>query len=287
MTLLGRGEYGEVYLLNNWKEGKLRVLTELRKAMTNCAIDGSTRIGKHLEFNVAIKRMSTSYYGEEISYLREAMLHKTAEQRGASVPKFLFAGLIPDGSFIIAMEAIRGLPLNKAFKIALNDGGLDAARSMYMDVEEAVLGLWTRGIFHADLHANNVMVRDDNSEPVIIDFGFAGYLPDELVQLMKTLPKGMDIRKKWMILQKYVDGVILERKSEGFKKFSLVPEDARYNPDGLLFRWMSKVRASFFPSSPSPLRTDNSIKYGPPLSNTPMSKSTKDPNSKIQQFRKI
>lgn len=87
---------------------------------------------------------------------------------------------------MLTMELVEGVPLNKAqAQLAqLPDDERDQLASALLDsVLEQVL---VNGIFHADLHPGNLLLRPDNTLGMI-DFGAVGILEKSMRELLATL----------------------------------------------------------------------------------------------------
>lgn len=79
------------------------------------------------------------------------------------------------GPTVLVLERIHGVPLSKAHTILASLSGLarrDLAEQLFMLVARQVLAT---GVFHADLHAGNIIV-DEAGRAGLIDFGAVGRL---------------------------------------------------------------------------------------------------------------
>ncbi|QCP06125.1 AarF/ABC1/UbiB kinase family protein [Brevibacterium sp. CS2] len=125
----------------------------------------------------AIARGFLETLAEELDYrgevrhtiaLREATAH--LEDSVVRIPQ-----VYPElsGERVIVLERIRGVPLAKAGPVleGLSDiARADIARDLFLMVARQVL---IKGIFHADLHAGNIMI-DTSGRAGLIDFGSVG-----------------------------------------------------------------------------------------------------------------
>lgn len=143
-----------------------------------------TRMGRNLRME-SVARGFTATLLDELDYGIEATntemirrgLHAIAQQDGdasidISVPRLFPAA---SGTRILTMDFVEGVPLSRAGERlhAMSPDEREAlAAGLMSTVIEQIL---VQGVFHADLHPGNVILRDDGSL-VLIDFGAVGIL---------------------------------------------------------------------------------------------------------------
>jgi len=83
---------------------------------------------------------------------------------------------------ITIMEALDGAVTLSNYIVAKQG----ISRQVLKGVEKAVTDLWLCGMYHGDLHANNVIVQEDGGHVQIIDFGFTIRLPASKMGALKA-----------------------------------------------------------------------------------------------------
>lgn len=149
--LLGRGGFGEVYrVCRNTKAGS---------------------------FEYAMKVLNPSPFNERPEkawkrFVREMELLKGLQHRG--IVELLEAGKLPDESPYILMPVVEG----KDFRRALSGQPLEEVCHAFDLVLEALEYAHGKDVLHRDIRPPNVLVRESDGQPVILDFGCA-YLMDQ------------------------------------------------------------------------------------------------------------
>jgi serine/threonine protein kinase len=129
----------------------------------------------------------------------------------------------PFNEFLILMEFVEGVTLKKA---VLQRGKYDIDK-IKKHLQKALLQMWHRGVIHADLHSNNVMVTPD-SKIYIMDFGLS-----HETQYIKNVSKKMNLKnninKQWKIhLEDYANSLVARRHHYS------------YNPNAKILTWLSQ-----------------------------------------------
>lgn len=202
-TRRARGAHGQVYSCKASAKAK-RALNNLRNKLTNVLvgnvpIDAVSR-GSEIAIKVSAlskadramwNTMPSSRRRKQWSFLlddavNDASVHHDLATRESVllvrggpvldtrrvVPRFYFGGVDPDaGVYVTVAEYIDGIKPTPG-----NVTPMIVAR-----IEQALLTLHARGVAHADVHHDNIIVRKPGGQGVtVIDFGLSTYLPPVL-----------------------------------------------------------------------------------------------------------
>lgn len=102
-------------------------------------------------------------------------------------------GKLPDGSFFLVLEYVRGIPLEEI----IQRGAVPAARTVKIarQVAGAIAAAHERGVIHRDVKPHNIMVDPAQGDLVkLIDFGLAK-VPLERFETTDRDPKGRGIHR--------------------------------------------------------------------------------------------
>lgn len=143
------------------------------------------------------------------------------------IPKLYAAGnVILHGEYrhIILMEFIDGVTLREAlFDTRYNKAKIER------EINKALIQMWKRGVIHADLHWNNIMV-DKKSNIHIIDYNFS-HETQHIQDVAQSMPNDGNARKLWKNhLEDYANTIVRERKYRG------------YNPNSKILAYMRSLR---------------------------------------------
>jgi serine/threonine-protein kinase len=113
--------------------------------------------------------------------------------RDAGVVRFFGSGRWPDprtGSPYLVLEHVEGLTL-EAWCRRFNPSAHEAAR-LFLTLAQTLGRLHAKGIYHRDVKLENLLVRADSGEPVVVDFGVADLAGSTTIvkpgELVGTLP---------------------------------------------------------------------------------------------------
>lgn len=130
------------------------------------------------EFNYAMKVLEPSAFMKDMErakarFNREIKALQKLQHRG--IVTFLEAGLTPEEKPYILMPYIQGKDLRNA--LAGAEPGMVV--SVFEEVLQALEFAHAKQVFHRDLKPKNILVRESDGQPIILDFGCA-YLLDDL-----------------------------------------------------------------------------------------------------------
>ncbi len=100
----------------------------------------------------------------------EAKIIGTLRLKGLPVPAIL---LVDPKRAILVLEYIEGVMLKE-----LISRNIELSRNMFIELGKYVGIMHSENIVHGDLTTSNVIVRQDDNKPFIIDFGLAHYSND-------------------------------------------------------------------------------------------------------------
>ncbi|HSJ57751.1 MAG TPA: AarF/UbiB family protein, partial [Anaerolineae bacterium] len=128
---------------------------------------------------------------EELDYVHEGYL---TEQFGANVAELPWVSapkLYWDFTArrVITTELIRGIKVTD--RDALQEAGVDTRRLLSQGVRANLKQLFEDGLFHADPHPGNLLVRPEDGTLVFLDFGMMGIVPPE--QKLRILELFIDV----------------------------------------------------------------------------------------------
>lgn len=141
----------------------------------------TTSIG---EFEFAMKILNPSSFIENKQrclerFKREVRILQDLQHR--CIVPYIEAGLDEDGRPYILMPLIKGNDLREA------TSGMDSSHvvALFREVLVGVEYAHSREVLHRDLKPTNVLVRESDDQPIILDFG-CGYLMDDADEKMLT-----------------------------------------------------------------------------------------------------
>lgn len=194
----------------------------------------ATRTTAVAEFSYAIKILDPSpfvkNYDKALSrFQREVMAIKTLQHR-AIIPYFE-AGITVDNKPYIAMPLVQGMNLREATK----DAPPNEIAKIFIEILYAIQYAHENGVIHRDLKPNNILVRESDRQPIILDFG-SSYLMDQMdSQALTTTAVGTigyipsevisDPKNRSHLQDIYACGVMLY---EAFAR--RLPDPADYSP---------------------------------------------------------
>ncbi|HYO57529.1 protein kinase domain-containing protein [Archangium sp.] len=71
----------------------------------------------------------------------------------------------------IVMEFVPGLPMN--LWVSRYNPSTRAVLIVFLKIVKALREVFRRGVLHRDIKESNIIIREDDGEPVLIDFGFS------------------------------------------------------------------------------------------------------------------
>lgn len=182
---LGRGGYGIVYRVSR--------ITELGK------------------FHYAMKVFNPSPFLKDLDlaqkrFLREVKALEGMQHRG--IVSYFDAGYDTEKRPFLIMSFVEGAKLWEASA----GSSADEILAWMMEVASAMTYAHSKGVYHRDIKPSNIIVRETDSQPVIVDFGIAyildgadsdsitrtgvgsaGYMPHETIADPKIRTPGHDI----------------------------------------------------------------------------------------------
>ena len=99
-------------------------------------------------------------------------------------------GLWPDDEpryLVLALEFIEGRPLDVWMR-ERNPTALELVRQVLLPLARALGVVHAAGVVHRDVKEANILIRDSDGEPVLVDFGAAGF--EGATRLTAVLPPG-------------------------------------------------------------------------------------------------
>lgn len=102
-------------------------------------------------------------------FVREAVMLESLSAATTQIPK-LYAYFEEAGKFYIVQELIEGKTLTKK---VLDEGVFteEAAKKFLSDILPVIHYVHSKGVIHRDIKPNNIILRDRDTKPVLIDFG--------------------------------------------------------------------------------------------------------------------
>jgi serine/threonine-protein kinase len=110
--------------------------------------------------------------------------------RHPQVVGFLGYGLWPDDEpryFVLALELVQGRPLDVWMR-ERNPTALELVRQVLLPLVRALGVVHAAGVVHRDVKESNILIRDADGQPVLVDFGAAGI--EGATRLTAVLPPG-------------------------------------------------------------------------------------------------
>jgi serine/threonine-protein kinase len=110
--------------------------------------------------------------------------------RHPQVVGFLGYGLWPDDEpryFVLALELVEGRPLDVWMR-ERNPSALELVRQVLLPLVRALGVVHAAGVVHRDVKESNILIRDADGQPVLVDFGAAGI--EGATRLTAVLPPG-------------------------------------------------------------------------------------------------
>ena len=163
-----------------------------------------------------------------------------------------------------------GIDIDKFLKININDIKMVYNFNLKMIdlLDNAILKMNKKGLFHGDLKSSNILVSVENNKKMyvrIIDWGLSGiYLPNDL---LKTLITETGFEDEWKEIPDIFrnrpfqynvpfSNILFSRKfNKEYSAYLLIPEKDRYN----LYEFIERFINSYIESSSGHLRNFNSI----------------------------
>lgn len=231
---IGKGTYGRVYQLTLTTEMLDYFRHYASRMVDRLGSISSIPVGTKVAVKVSFLPVDKDQFIEH-SYammLREMNIHDELHRKKpvyiedkefsirSSVPTMYFAGIDRDvRASVTIMRLVKGETLNAYINRCLASKGR-VHPSVLGRFEHALLSLWLSGYFHLDLHSGNVFYDEDNRQIMIIDFGMAVKIPDELASNLVEYIKGhvYDVKPKDVVLafweregKKFADKVVYGR----------------------------------------------------------------------------
>jgi serine/threonine-protein kinase PpkA len=165
-------------------DGKYKILNELgHGGMASVFLAEDLSLGRNVAVKILPETLSASTEAVK-SFLNEAK--KAAALRHPKIVTVYGVNVMPDGQPYFVIEY-----LQSSLKDLIKQGPLEPAR--VVDILSKILdGLYfahSRGVIHRDLKPENIMFNE-NSDPVIIDFGIAKTLDSSMTITGEGLTKG-------------------------------------------------------------------------------------------------
>jgi serine/threonine protein kinase len=149
LQLLGEGGFGRTYLTEDTHMPSRRkcVVKELK------SLDAHSQIQQ-----LVVDR-----------FQREAATLEDLGENHSQIPK-LYAYFAESGQFYLVQELISGDPLQE---VIAKQGlmGEQQARAILLDILDTLKFVHSRGIIHRDIKPDNIILRQHDRRPVLIDFG--------------------------------------------------------------------------------------------------------------------
>lgn len=136
------------------------------------------------DFEFAIKLLDPSPFMSDRSkaikrFQREVKAIQLLEHR--AIVQYVEAGLTTEGKPYILMPLIRGLDI----RTRCAEADFDVIVKLFSEVLGGLTHAHENGVLHRDLKPSNILVRESDTQPVILDFGSA-YLLDEMSSISLT-----------------------------------------------------------------------------------------------------
>jgi predicted unusual protein kinase regulating ubiquinone biosynthesis (AarF/ABC1/UbiB family) len=173
------------------------------------------RLSRGQEWASIIDEFGTKLF-EELDYVHEAHLTErfranVEEVTGVDAPRIFWDY---SGRRVLTTEHIKGIKITD--KQELVSAGIDIPALMSRGVRANLRQLFEDGLFHADPHPGNLLVRPEDGTLVFIDFGMMGIIQPE---------------QKLRILEIFVD--VINRRPENLKEnliaLGFLRSDARWD----------------------------------------------------------
>ena len=103
---------------------------------------------------------------------------------------------------VLTMEYIEGIKITDIN--ALRQKGIDTDRLARRFVDSLIMQMLSDGLFHADPHPGNVIIRE-NGQIVFIDLGMMGELSDKYKSLLTDMLIGLSVRNTRRVAQAMVE----------------------------------------------------------------------------------
>lgn len=136
------------------------------------------------------KELSSSL-AQELDFLSEARNMEIAKSSQSEDPLITIPQTYPRlcSTTVLTMDLLDGTPLSRQSQVEDQLKSLSNKDREYLAKQltgEALSAIFSRGIFHADLHPGNVLLLSDDTLGML-DFGSVGILDDETRRLLATL----------------------------------------------------------------------------------------------------
>ncbi|MBD1922988.1 protein kinase [Microcoleus sp. FACHB-831] len=156
---LGTGGFGETFLAEDTHTPSRRT----------CVIKQLKPISKNPE----VTRLVQERFG------REAAILEQLGEGNAQIPR-LYAYFAEQGQFYLVQEWVQGVTLNE---LVQQEGVLEesSVKQILASLLAVLDYLHARGIIHRDIKPSNIILRQQDSKPVLIDFGIAKEIVNTIV----------------------------------------------------------------------------------------------------------
>jgi serine/threonine protein kinase len=253
-STIGKGAYGEAYKIQYdlTFHNKLKSIWNL---VTGKVFLDFPNIGSDVVIKIMVQKPRDTDKGFFDEAIKENTIHKNLSESPSCalvpnvnpvcisdyIPKFYLSFIImgdkQEYKSVTVMKSAGELRL----KDVIRDISQEKLLNLYLQVERAVCSLWLAGYAHADLHSSNIMVKQDGTNPKIIDFGFGVTLPNtfkiKIAQIIsKIISEGSNrsLSEVWTekingngTLQNYSNTILYRR---GYRM--------GYNPDPAILNYM-------------------------------------------------
>ena len=162
---------------SNWqsgyklKDGKYTIEKELGKGGFGVTYLASDREGKQ----VVIKMLKNELHDrKDFKQLEEDFVNEAVKLSQFKHPNIVpIIEVINDGGWCIVMEYIRGQTLDNLVKERNSYLTSKEALHYIKQIAEALKVVHEKGLLHRDIKPQNILIREDTKEAVLIDFGLA------------------------------------------------------------------------------------------------------------------
>ena len=136
------------------------------------------RLSRRLPWVDLVDEFGTKLF-EELDYVHEAALTEQFRANFQDVPGVDAPRLYPEFSSrrVLTTEFIHGIKITD--KAALEAAGVDIHTLLSQGVRANLKSLFEHGLFHADPHPGNLLVRPEDGTLVFLDFGMMGIMTPE------------------------------------------------------------------------------------------------------------
>ncbi len=107
----------------------------------------------------------------------EMRLQDKARKLGVKVPQPVLALITEDDNAFMVMETVKGKTLEEIMSGLASLPNTYNADEFWNKMEKMISKMHENNLYHRDLHLGNIMIDFQSGEPVLIDFGWAAYVP--------------------------------------------------------------------------------------------------------------